>query len=288
MVHRWANVNPEDFTYVPPSLERLKNMILTEKNKLSPAEKWDILNSRYDYPTVTSERNRTNDKEVQWAGLCHGWSLAALNFEEPQNDHFVNPEGIEMLLNSTDVKALVSLAVANQANTDSILLGTGCDRPGRDNPTNLNVPECGGVNAGAFHLVMANSLGVKHLPFVTNVSRDQQIWNHPVYGYDSQMLAERGPSGRASPETIREVKVETNLYTVEMQDPLGPDPVQGTLDQPLGSMKYDYWLELNAQGNVVGGTWETLWHPGFIWKNRNSIAPFTGTLTGLEKLLKSR
>jgi hypothetical protein len=286
IAHRWASNYPEDFTFVPPSLERLKKMIISERNKLSPAEKWDILNSRYDYPTVASERKRTAKDQVKWAGLCHGWSLGALGFEEPQNYKVVNPEGVELVLNSTDIKALVSLAVADQAINDSLLLGTKCYRSGRENRTNLNTTECAGVNAGTFHLVMANSLGLQHKPFVTNVSRDIEIWNHPVYGYESEVIAEAGPSRRSSPETVREIRVETFLYTVEMQDPLTPDPVQGTVNEPLNSVKYVYWLELNSQGKVVGGTWETFWHPGFIWKNKSPIQPFVGNFIGLEKVLK--
>jgi len=288
VAHRWASNFPEDFSYQPPSAARLKSMILSERNKLSPAEKWDILNSHYDYPTVAAERARTNAQEVSWAGLCHGWSLASLGFEEPQSFHFVNAEGIEMVLNSTDIKALASRAVADQAENDSLLLGTRCYREGRKNPTNMNSGECGGVNPGTFHLIMANSLGLMQKPFVTNVSRDEQIWNHPVYGYESTVIGEAGPSRNASPDAVREVRVETYLYTVEMQDPLTPDPVQGTIDQPLSSVKYVYWLELNAQGKIVGGTWETFWHPGFIWKNKNPIRTFDGLFTGLEKVLKAR
>ncbi len=286
--HRWASKFPENFTYVPPSLERLKKMILTEKNKLSPAEKWDILRSRYDYPTVVSERARTKPDEVKWAGLCHGWGLGALGFEEPQSYPVVNAEGIELVLNSTDVKALVSLAVSNQAIQDSLVLGTHCNRSGKVNRTNLDTPTCAGVNAGTFHLIMTNSLGILQKPFVTNVSRDQEIWNHPTYGFETVVIGEAGPSRRASPETVREVRVETFLYVVGMQDPLTPDPVQGTLNQPLNSVKYVYWLELNSQGNIVGGSWETFWHPGFIWKNKSPIQAFSGNFVGLEKYLKAR
>ncbi len=288
IAHRWATNFPEDYTYTPPSLERLKKMILTEKNKLSPAEKWDIFNSNYDYPTVASERKRTSKDQVQWAGLCHGWGLGALAFEQPQSYRMMNAEGIELVINSTDIKALVSLAVSEQAINDSLLLGTRCYRSGKENRTNLMTPECSGVNAGTFHLVMTNSLGINQKAFITNVSRDQEIWNHPVYGYESEVLSEAGPSRHSSPETVREIRVETFLYSVEMQDPLTPDPVQGTINHPLNSLKYVYWLELNAQGNVVGGTWETFWHPGFIWKNKNPIREFTGAFAGLEKMLKAR
>ena len=286
VAHRWANNFPEDFTYIPPSLDRLKKMILSEKNILSPAEKWDILHSHYDYPTVAAERSRTRKDQVTWAGLCHGWGLASLVFEEPQNFHFVNAEGIELVLNSTDIKALVSLAVADQAMNDSLLLGTKCDRSGRVNRTNLNTAECAGVNAGTFHLVMVNSLGIKKKAFVANISRDEQIWNHPAYGFESEVIAEASPSHKASLEAVREVRVETYLYLVDMQDPLTPDPVQGTIHQPLSSVKYVYWLELDVAGRVVGGTWETFWHPGFIWKNKSPIHSFTGVFEGLEKMLK--
>ena len=285
IAHRWASSFPEDFTYLPPSLDRLKNMILAEKNKLSPAEKWDIYRSKYDYPTVLNERKRTNKNEVTWAGLCHGWSLAALMFKEPQNFNFVNAEGIEVVMYSTDIKALLSLAIADQAMNDSLLLGTRCERSGRINRSNIVTTECAGVNPGAFHLVLANSLGLKLKPFIANISRDEQVWNHPIYGYESEALSEAGPSQKASYGTVREIQVETYLYIVDMQDPITPDPVQGTIGQPLSSEKYVYWLELDAQGSVIGGKWETFWHPGFIWKNKSSIQIFSGAFQGLEGLI---
>ena len=34
---------------------------------------------RFDYPTVTTVRHATNPSAEYWAGICHGWSPAAIN-----------------------------------------------------------------------------------------------------------------------------------------------------------------------------------------------------------------
>lgn len=283
----WASKQSLDFEYTPPSFERLQKMILSERNKLSPAEKWDILHSNYNYPTVASERGRTRADQVKWAGLCHGWALAATQFEEPQSYHVTNNDGIELDFYSLDIKALLSLAIAPQANQDSVLLGTRCNRSGKQ-MTNLVTPSCMGVNAGTFHVVLANTIGLKDQAFVTNISRDQEVWNHPIYGYETRILSQMTPSRRASPYAVREVRVETLFYLVNLQDPLHIESVVGTINNPLNMKRYLYWLELDANDNIIGGSWETFYNPGFVWKNRNPIQKFEGSFAELEKYIVRR
>lgn len=54
----WKNKS-DNTTYHLYSLRELKALSMEEIKKLSPAEKFDILSQRYDYPTVKSEFKRT-------------------------------------------------------------------------------------------------------------------------------------------------------------------------------------------------------------------------------------
>jgi len=74
LANRWSNKpDPLGFGYGLHSKQSLQNMNYTQLKNLSPAEKYDIFQRRYDYPTVRSEWNRTNKDEATWVGICHGW-----------------------------------------------------------------------------------------------------------------------------------------------------------------------------------------------------------------------
>jgi hypothetical protein len=96
------------FQYSPPSLAQLRSMSRDELLNLSPAEKYDILMGRYDYPTVMSERQRTDPGMRDWQGICHGWVPAAINEKEPQPMDMPNADGIIIPFASSDIKGLLS------------------------------------------------------------------------------------------------------------------------------------------------------------------------------------
>jgi hypothetical protein len=96
------------FAYTPPTREQVKAMSKDALKKLSPAEKYDILMGRYDYPTVRAERDRTGPDMDDWQGICHGWVPASINHPEPNPAEATNTDGVVVPFGSTDVKALLS------------------------------------------------------------------------------------------------------------------------------------------------------------------------------------
>lgn len=96
------------FSYLPPTREEVARMSTEELKRLSPAEKFDILNGRYDYPTVAIERARTKEDAPGWEGICHGWIQAAIHHPEPEANVGVNPDGIVVPFGSADIKGLMS------------------------------------------------------------------------------------------------------------------------------------------------------------------------------------
>ena len=110
---RWRNWTEDNFKYQPPSREQFLSMSIAEKANLSPAEKYDAFLGRFDYPLVQAERSRTSPDRPGWEGLCHGWSVASLNFAEPKPVLLKSPNGLEIPFGSSDIKGLLTLMQGN-------------------------------------------------------------------------------------------------------------------------------------------------------------------------------
>src|SRR5690606_32237527 len=81
--YRWNAKKPSGFKLISPTKEQLLNMSLEEIATLAPSEKLDILNGNYDYPIKEETDGRSSPSAPIWHGICHGWSPAAINHNEP-------------------------------------------------------------------------------------------------------------------------------------------------------------------------------------------------------------
>ncbi|RYZ79577.1 MAG: hypothetical protein EOP04_27490, partial [Proteobacteria bacterium] len=126
--------------YSTYSREQLKTMDKNQRTRLiatlSPAEKLDIYRGAFDYPTVKSERVRTDilstlrtlpnadgngfhtnpnykpgKKIPTWFGLCHAWAPATINFREPGPLTVQSKDGFEIRLAGSDIKALLTFII---------------------------------------------------------------------------------------------------------------------------------------------------------------------------------
>ena len=178
---RWNDPDAESaFKYTLYDLDDIRRLRPEELVRLSPAEKYDIFMGRYDYPLVHHERWRTNPEDPGWFGLCHGWAPAAINYDEPHAVTLRGANGIDVPFGASDVKAL--LTFAQQFGNDTRFLGSRCNwRP--DQPEFLTAAECRDTNAGSFHVVLTNQIGMLGSSFVADMSRSDQVWNHPIYGF---------------------------------------------------------------------------------------------------------
>ena len=62
-------------------------------------------------------------------------------------------------------------------------------------------PECEDTNPGAFHVVLTNFIGRLNRSFIIDKTRDLEVWNQPVYSYESKILKETdGVSRGAHPK----------------------------------------------------------------------------------------
>jgi hypothetical protein len=236
--------------------------------QLSPAEKYDIYTGRWDFPLVQSERARTSPTAAPWAGLCHGWSPASFNFPEPHPVTLTSPQGIAVPFGSSDVKALLSYAQQKSPYAAPLrMLGGRCDIDLSANPEAALDPQCRDTNAGSFHLVIANRIGLRNQPLVADMTRGNQVWNHPIYAFKSKILGESlAVAAGAAPGTVKMVRVSTTLTFIDEYGPQwGAEPWSPTAPQ-VRSQTFHYLLELDAEGRIIGGEWRDEVRPDFLWE----------------------
>ena len=281
IAHRWQDPETNAFTYESPDLTKLRAMSEADLSKLSPAEKLDIFRGDYNYSTLRYERSRVSPHAEYWEGICHGWAPAAINFEEPKPVLLTNADGIKVPFGSTDIKALLSYYQGQFAQTTGGFLGARCNSDLQANPEHALNPACRDTNAGSFHIVLTNEIGLRRVGFIADVTRDRMVWNQPVFAFTSNVIGSQAPSFGAAPGTVSEKIVETTMwYSMEIQPTW--DAVVGTAQNSYRSIRYRYRLELDQSGAIIGGAWETEERPDFLWtRGRPS---FSGSWTSLEAI----
>ncbi len=160
---------------------------------------------------------------------------------------------------------------------------------------------CRDVNPGAFHLALVHFLSEsaeKKESFILEISRFLEVWNHPVWAFQSE-LGRPKPISMDSPEkkffrapgTAFTLDVATTIVYAGAISPQAEysDHVNIVVDwenhsrnQSLYSTRsYYYTLEFNSNGYLLGGEWResptgNIQPTDFIWK------PY-GTLTDIDK-----
>jgi hypothetical protein len=281
---RWKDSSSDNFSYRTPSRGRLQRMSEADLARLSPAEKFDIFIGDYRYGTVAIERSRVSPDNQTWEGICHGWAPAAINFEEPKPVLLANQDGIKLPFGSSDVKALLSYYQGQINRTRAPILGGRCNIDLATNPARALDPACRDTNAGAFHIVLANQIGIRKQSFVADVTRDYMVWNQPVHAFTSRVLRTQEPSPGAAPGTVEEKLIETVMtYTVEV-DPQW-DALVGTPGHSDNSATYLYRIELDGNGEIIGGEWESEERPDFLWTQPRP--EFFGRWSSLETIYRA-
>ena len=141
--------------------------------------------------------------------------------------------------------------------------------------------ECKDTNAGSFHVVLTNQISKMDEGFVVDVTRDSEVWNQAVQGFDVKEIEERGPSEGSAEGTVKEVIVETKMhYIVEIEQTWN----KVSPSNQIATKTYRYKLELDKDGKILGGEWISLDRPDFIWKNGKS--EFKGIFEDLGKIYK--
>lgn len=257
---------------------------------LGPAARWQ--SSAQGRDRMYDGRDNDDDMKVDecdhddhdgiqsWWGLCHAWAPAAILEPEPLRAVEMNGQRFEV----SDIKALIMTVYDG---TESLFLGGRCNAMEfeRDEHYRITMEECRDVNAGAWHVVVTNFLGINQRAFVEDRTAGFEVWNQPLVAYQVTEFEERtleqalgvlGVEGESYPfndraEKFYEVKMTTD-YLVEghqSTEPLGEDGY-------IRHDRYHYILEVDGNGKIIGGEWATSSrdsHPDFLWV---PLRPTTG------------
>jgi hypothetical protein len=316
IAYRWNHPQPTPFKYKFHSKEEILAMSKQQLEELSPAELYDISQADYKYTLTKKVLSTYSPKDLWWEGICHGWALAASNYAEPDKTLVTNKDGVQVPFGASDVKALLSMHDAFNSKGIYARIGARCSVLGKvpgeakagdfmtamPNDKDAARPECAGVNAGAFHIVLSNMIGIHSKGFVADVDRFNDVWNQPIVAYESKIQEElpvsadelkNGIFSRLRIVTIMTYADELEFYSPEseLEGTLGfvsKFPVTGTAAQTHASKTYEYVLELDSQGNIIGGEWISLTRPDMLWMKRKDEQFLNGRfpLAGLNTIYK--
>jgi hypothetical protein len=293
IAYRWNSHNPQPFKYALNTKEALLKMSESELSELSPAELYDIAMGDYKYTLTKKVLSKFSPTNLWWEGICHGWSLAASNYPEPDKNIVTNKDGIKVPFGSSDVKGLLAMHDAYNSKGIYVRVGDRCAVPGkvkgeaydkdthRDPPSmkEANRPECSDVNAGSFHIVLASMIGLNSKGFVADVDRFNDVWNQPVTSYESVIQGEAplndadvkaGVAKKVIVKTVMTFGEELAFYTPEKASEgvigfVSKEPVTGTPAQTFKFKNYEYVLELDQNGSIIGGEWISETRPDMLW-----------------------
>lgn len=207
-----------------------------------------------------------------WAGHCNGYSAAGQRHpKEPSKTVVKNG----VTFDPRDVKAL--MAEIHMSADYEFLGGARCELEappsvaGRADPTIMG--DCEDINPGTLHAAIGNWIGRKKHVLIMDQYSGEQVWNFPLVRYEStsavvteteakRMVTAGGSDYIFNPQAAKFVAVTTKLVYVEAQkaEILGK--------RYLAEMPLSYVLELNAQGEILGGEWtgqSQKEHPDFLW-----------------------
>jgi hypothetical protein len=276
--YRWNAPRPAGLNLRSPAREEVLHMSPEQLAQLAPSEKLDLLSGAYDYPLKREIARYANPAAPEWEGICNGWAQASSNHDEPKPITLVNADGVQIPFGSSDVKALLSWYYFRRPAVDYSRMGGRC-RNKADETCDQD------LNAGAFHLVLSNRLGLKGEGFTADIDRYKEVWNHTATGYQSRITNNRVPRryGRAR-GTARHVRVKTIVDYTFVLKKNSWEPVLGTVNQRSTKRTYEYYLDLDASGAIIGGDWITAERPDFLWSTGRATE-FTGNMEKLGEIV---
>ncbi|MFL5786376.1 MAG: hypothetical protein ACJ76H_17285 [Bacteriovoracaceae bacterium] len=266
----------------------LTNRVWDYVQRWGSGKKWNFL-TKIDLPDGYRIPEASHFMAI-WEGICHGWALGAGYTARPEKTFFITlPNGKKMAVYPNDVKALASLMWANSTIQDNVLFeGNRCnkrnpdrDKFGRfidtqiDQNDSVLLPRCADVHPGVFHTTVVNVMGIEGRPIVLDHNAKLPIANQPVGGYELEYFNPKdGKTGPLStsmisvsdygdkdlykinrnPETAYIVGVAMNVKYIDWELPKKHES-NTPADDTVVDYKFNYDLEINAAGKIVGGQW---------------------------------
>lgn len=240
-----------------------------------------------------------------WYGLCDGWAAAAILFPEPV--HAVVRHGVTFEVQ--DIKALLTLVSTVAVSRSTSGRCEEIDKRGEmeHDADGRPAPACRDTNPGTLHVLLGNYLGLRGEAFVADRAFDQEVWNHPIRRYhletqevvtpeEANRLVEGGaeagdPPGagyRFDADAASLLHVKNDVSYV-MESAAGTDGnLSADIDVYTTVVRYEYVLELDGDGAVIGGEWvgdSKREHPDFLWSPIHSGSdPVAGGAISLSRV----
>lgn len=253
--HRWNATDTEliqrDDKGSFVSFERLADLTDNQLKQLSPAEKFDILRGRDDYPLASHEWHKRLRPAASWLSLAQGWARASIIYQEPPPTTLTTRSGIEIPFGSSDIKGLLAFAQSLVLG-DIDLLPLPCKHGGRTRKTTETLP-CSEVEAANFHLALTNAIGLLHVPLGVDLLDDELVRPIPVSSYRTIIL-------ESTPTSPRELVVETRIQAAVDTEPQWEPRLSASRSRShLGVRRIEhtlrYRLRLDQQNRIVAGAW---------------------------------
>ena len=251
-------------------------------DRLGPAAKYQsrnkgnakARNGRDDDDDGEADECGDHDGVETWWGLCHAWVPAAILEDEPQHAAVYNGVTFEV----SDIKALLMTAYDKSS---AIIVGGRCNEKEveRDDNGRLTQSQCRDTNAGTFHVVITNILGVQKRALAEDRTYNYQVWNQPIRSYKVDKMDEinlekalslLGVEGTSYPfndKAKRFFEVRMNVDYITESSP-SKEPMIPSIDRYTRTDRYHYLLELDERENIIGGEWlgsSRENHPDFLW-----------------------
>lgn len=118
-----------------------------------------------------------------WFGICHAW--APVSIMEPEPVSPVTMNGVTFEVN--DIKAYLTILHDQVSHRFVSLRCNADDDSGQIQYDEFGRPlerACRDSNPGAFHVLIANYLGLRNESFVYERVLDDEVWNQPLRGYE--------------------------------------------------------------------------------------------------------
>lgn len=275
--YRWNALKPTGQNLKSPSKEQVARMSIAELATLAPTEKLDLLSGSYDYPLKREIAKYANPRAPEWEGICNGWSEASMHHDEPTPVTVTNPDGIAIPFGSSDIKALLSWYYFRKSADGYARMGSRCYE--KDDTCNND------LNAGAFHLILTNRLGIQGESFIADIDRGNEVWNHTAMRFSTVVKrADLGRRRSSARGTVRVMRVVTTVDYTFVLKKNSWEPVLGTEHQKVTPRTYEYYLEMDANGAIIGGEWISKQRPDFMWVSTGTTE-FTGNMARLVDLI---
>jgi hypothetical protein len=254
IAHRWQSGTGVDLKALP-SREELSKMSLLQINRLSPAEKFDLLRGDYEFTITRREMALRgplqNPPPEKWEGFCNGVRCAGFLLPEPLKPFEIeNPDGLGILFQPADLKALAGASYFFVEKYNQI-----------GAPSRTSIAESP-PNPAVFDLALRFYLAEKQKPFVIDSHLGDAIWNETLIGYQREVgpqLPVETNETLKFPKAKSKIQINTMLYSLgevsirKSNKATKSKVANGELHKTI---PVSYTLYLDADGKAIDGIWK--------------------------------